>query len=135
MQRSSVESGRATKQTNLFNGGVKIRKRQRSWSSGHDQLQHVGIGHPFNTTEIDHDHGNGMTHPGTATDQGTAHGHPLFKPLDGLKESGRIGRGKLFHGNPVIIDLRRRLDRKFFCDKQERPDSRWGLTCIGDGTD
>ena len=56
------------KKADLSDRFFEFRKGHGTRTALHDQIQDLGIRHPFDTTEIGHDHGHGPAHTGTATD-------------------------------------------------------------------
>ena len=102
MQGRQAESRCATKLTNLFNGGLKVREWHGSWPAGPNQLQHVGIGHFLDATEVGHNHGNRPAHPGATADHDPMVSHMLFDPTDCIGQSFPVRLSEFFKRNPSV---------------------------------
>src|SRR6185503_9358167 len=83
------------KKAHLGDGFFELGKGHGTWSPFQDQLQDLGIRHPFDTTEIGHHGGHGPAHTGTATDHDPTFRHMALDPTDSAVQQERLRFTKL----------------------------------------
>jgi hypothetical protein len=131
----SAGSGCVTNLPNPFNGSLKIWEWHGPWAVGHDELQHIGIGHFFHAAKIRHSYGDRPSHPGTTTDHDPTVPHMLFDPTDCFGQFLPVRFSKFPEGNPSVVQPSRSFDVELLSHYQHCSDpDRW-LPAIIDVTD